>query len=167
MTGRDPTPLPREQFPVADRYRYLDHASVAAPPTVVAHALARDAAAATMLGSAGHRQRNERVEEVRVTCAGLLGVPVDDVSFVHNTTAGLALVANGLGLTLLPEIAVGLETRLGGVRVMRFAEPEPSRTLGLAWRRTSPRKAEFATFGKLLLDAMPQLPRPTDAGPRG
>ncbi len=96
MTGRTPTPLPREQFPVADRYRYLDHATMAAPPTVVAHALARDAAAATMLGSAGHRQRNERVEEVRVTCAGLLRVPVDDVSFVQNTTAGLALVANGL-----------------------------------------------------------------------
>ena len=96
MTGRATAPLPREQFPVADRYRYLDHATVAAPPTVVAHALARDASAATMLGSAGHRQRDERVEEVRVTSAGLLGVPVDDVSFVRNTTAGLALVANGL-----------------------------------------------------------------------
>lgn len=89
-------PLPRDQFPVADRFRYLDHATAAAPPTVVAHALARDASSATMLGSAGHRRRSERVEEVRATCAGLLGAAVDDVSFVRNTTAGLALVANGI-----------------------------------------------------------------------
>jgi len=81
---------------VADRFRYLDHATSAAPPTVVAHALARDASSATMLGSAGHRRRSERVEEVRATCAGLLGAAVDDVSFVRNTTAGLALVANGM-----------------------------------------------------------------------
>lgn len=94
----DPTtpPLPRDQFPVADRFRYLDHATAAAPPTVVAHALARDASSATMLGSAGHRRRSERVEEVRVACAELLGTGTDDVSFVRNTTAGLALVANGL-----------------------------------------------------------------------
>ena len=96
IRARGVTPLPRDQFPVADRFKYLDHASAAAPPTVVAHALARDASAATMLGSASHRRRNERVEQVRVTCAGLLGTSVDDVSFVRNTTAGLALVANGL-----------------------------------------------------------------------
>lgn len=66
------------------------------------------------------------------------------------------MVANGLGLTLLPEIAVPLETRGTNVRLVRFAEPEPSRTLGLAWRRSSPRKSEFELFGKRLLEAMPK-----------
>ena len=35
------------------------------------------------------------------------------------------MVANGLGLTLLPEISVDLETRRADIRLMRFAEPEP------------------------------------------
>ncbi len=91
-----PTPLPREQFPVADRFRYLNHARVAAPPTVVAHALARDASAATVLGSTGQRRRVDRVEAVRRTCADLLGADTDDLAFVRSTTEGLALVASGL-----------------------------------------------------------------------
>ena len=60
------------------------------------------------------------------------------------------MVSNGMGLTLLPEISIDHETRHGGVRLMRFAEPEPMRTLGLAWRSTSPRKRDFAEFGKLI-----------------
>jgi hypothetical protein len=33
---------------------------------------------------------------------------------------------------------------------MRFAEPEPLRTLGLAWRTTSPRRADFLELGRLI-----------------
>jgi hypothetical protein len=33
---------------------------------------------------------------------------------------------------------------------MRFAEPEPFRTLGLAWRTTSPRRADFMELGRLI-----------------
>ena len=60
------------------------------------------------------------------------------------------MVSNGMGLTLLPEISIDHETRHGGIRLMRFAEPEPMRTLGLAWRSTSPRKRDFLEFGKLI-----------------
>lgn len=60
------------------------------------------------------------------------------------------MVANGLGLTLLPEISVDLETRRADVRLMRFVEPEPSRTLGLVWRASCPRKRDFAELGKLI-----------------
>ena len=60
------------------------------------------------------------------------------------------MVANGLGLTLLPEISVDLETRRADLRLMRFAEPEPSRIVGLAWRSTSPRKRDFVELGKLI-----------------
>jgi LysR family hydrogen peroxide-inducible transcriptional activator len=66
------------------------------------------------------------------------------------------MVANGLGLTLLPEISLETEVRKGGLNVMRFSEPEPSRTLGLAWRTTSPRKAEFVRFGQLITAVRPK-----------
>lgn len=61
------------------------------------------------------------------------------------------MVANGMGLTLLPEISIDHETRHGGIRLMRFAEPEPKRILGLAWRSTSPRKRDFNELGKLII----------------
>ena len=47
------------------------------------------------------------------------------------------MVATGLGVTLLPESAVALEARPGtGLTTRPFAEPAPSRTIGLVWRRT-------------------------------
>jgi LysR family hydrogen peroxide-inducible transcriptional activator len=61
------------------------------------------------------------------------------------------MVANGMGLTFLPEISVGLETMHGKIRVMRFTDPEPKRVLGLAWRTTSPRKHDFVEVGKLIV----------------
>jgi LysR family hydrogen peroxide-inducible transcriptional activator len=47
------------------------------------------------------------------------------------------LVAAGFGLTLIPELAAPTEMRAApGMRLLRFAAPEPSRTIGLV-RRTS------------------------------
>lgn len=63
------------------------------------------------------------------------------------------MVANGLGMTLLPEIAVPLETRHGDIHLMRFADPEPQRVIGLAWRKSSPRKRHFAELGQLITAA--------------
>lgn len=60
------------------------------------------------------------------------------------------MVATGHGVTLLPEIALAAEARAGDVRLMRFAAPEPSRTLGLAWRASSPRRRDFEALGGVI-----------------
>lgn len=60
------------------------------------------------------------------------------------------MVSAGLGITLLPEICVGVEGRNREIKVMRFVEPEPSREIGLAWRRTSPRREDFLALSKLI-----------------
>ena len=66
------------------------------------------------------------------------------------------MVANGYGITLLPEMAISSEIHRGGdIRLLRFAAPEPKREIGLAWRKTSPRKTEFVQFGELLRDVLP------------
>ena len=49
------------------------------------------------------------------------------------------MIANGMGLTLLPEISLGVEAKHDGIQVMPFEAPEPSRSVGLAWRTSSPR----------------------------
>jgi LysR family transcriptional regulator, hydrogen peroxide-inducible genes activator len=68
------------------------------------------------------------------------------------------MVANGLGLTLLPEISIEVETKRANVRLMRFAEPEPSRVLGLAWRSTCSRKRDFVELGWLIASIVRQRP---------
>lgn len=48
------------------------------------------------------------------------------------------MVDAGLGVTLIPEMAVAVETRSASVSVVRFETPQPSRTIGMVWRKTSP-----------------------------
>jgi LysR family transcriptional regulator, hydrogen peroxide-inducible genes activator len=63
------------------------------------------------------------------------------------------MVSNDLGLTLLPELSLEVETKRADIRLMRFTNPEPQRIVGLAWRETSPRKREFAVLGDLIVEA--------------
>ncbi len=48
------------------------------------------------------------------------------------------MVGAGIGVTFIPEMAVPVETRSAPVSVARFAAPEPTRTVGMVWRKTSP-----------------------------
>lgn len=66
----------------------------------------------------------------------------------------MQMVANGYGVTLVPEVAVGVEARDDRVKLMQFAEPEPARTIGLAWRRPSPRKNDFVALGEIISQAL-------------
>lgn len=64
------------------------------------------------------------------------------------------MVAHGYGITLLPEMAVASEVHdRKDIRLQHFPAPEPKREIGLAWRKTSPRKADFHAFAALLKDA--------------
>jgi LysR family transcriptional regulator, hydrogen peroxide-inducible genes activator len=65
------------------------------------------------------------------------------------------MVANGYGFTLLPEMAVKSEVRDKEIRLQRLPEPQPHRTLGLVWRKTSPRQVDFATLAEVIV-AMPR-----------
>jgi LysR family hydrogen peroxide-inducible transcriptional activator len=88
----------------------------------------------------------------------------------------LQMVANGYGITLLPEVAVDVEARDRRVKLLRFAPPRPSRTVGLAWRPTSPRKSDFVALGRIVVEALgprgarvhakPAAPRPPARQPR-
>jgi LysR family hydrogen peroxide-inducible transcriptional activator len=63
----------------------------------------------------------------------------------------LQLVADGHGVTLLPEMAVAREVKgRGGITVLPFADPAPRRAIGLVWRRTSPRQADYLALGEVL-----------------
>ncbi|MDJ1018456.1 MAG: LysR substrate-binding domain-containing protein [Paracoccaceae bacterium] len=48
------------------------------------------------------------------------------------------MVGAGMGVTLIPEMAVEMETRSADVSIARFTRSPPSRTIGMVWRRTNP-----------------------------
>ena len=80
-------------------------------------------------------------------CAGC-GAPNAPIGLGATSLATvMQMVANGYGVTLVPQVAVDVEVRDERVKLLRFAPPAPGRTVGLAWRRTSPRKADFVAFG--------------------
>ena len=60
------------------------------------------------------------------------------------------MVANGLGITLLPEMAVKCSILAGTGVVTRPVQGAGSRGIGLAWRPSSPRKGEFRLLGEAL-----------------
>lgn len=66
----------------------------------------------------------------------------------------MQMVASGYGVTLVPQVAVDVELRQERVKLLRFTSPEPGRTIGLAWRRTSPRKDDFFALGQLVRDVI-------------
>ena len=66
----------------------------------------------------------------------------------------MQMVASGYGVTLVPEVAIDVEVRDERVKLLRFTSPEPGRTVGLAWRRTSPRKTDFFALGQLVTQVL-------------
>ena len=63
-------------------------------------------------------------------------------------------MGTGDGIPLLRGTAVDVGLREERVKLLRFEEPEPGRTVGLAWRRTSPRKLDFAALGQLIIETL-------------
>jgi LysR family transcriptional regulator, hydrogen peroxide-inducible genes activator len=66
----------------------------------------------------------------------------------------LQMVASGYGVTFVPEVAIDAEVRDERIKLLRFTEPQPQRSIGLAWRATSPRKPDFLAFGRVVVDAL-------------
>ncbi|KJZ17959.1 LysR substrate-binding domain-containing protein [Loktanella sp. S4079] len=53
------------------------------------------------------------------------------------------MVGAGIGVTLIPEMAIPVEARAAPVCVNRFSGRQPSRTVGMVWRSTNPLAHQF------------------------
>ena len=96
----------------------------------------------------GHCLRDQAL----ALCQSVTGEDVDDFRASSLATV-VQMVINGYGCTVLPEIALAVE--VGGrndIRIVPFASPVPARSVGLAWRASSPRKTDFAAFGRFVSD---------------
>jgi LysR family hydrogen peroxide-inducible transcriptional activator len=99
----------------------------------------------------GHCLRDQALQFCRTAHRATAGKP--DLGAASLSTI-MQLISNGFGATLLPEMALRAEIGTNPeVRALRFSNPEPSRQIGLAWRRKSPRKKDFSALGNALKDA--------------
>lgn len=64
------------------------------------------------------------------------------------------LVGAGVGVTLIPEMAVPVETQSAEVSVARFTAPRPSRKIGLTWRKSSSLAGQLEQMAGVLKDAV-------------
>ncbi|HSF91236.1 MAG TPA: LysR substrate-binding domain-containing protein [Paracoccaceae bacterium] len=67
------------------------------------------------------------------------------------------LVGAGIGVTLIPEMAVAVETRSAAVSIARFPKNPPTRTVGMIWRKTSPLAKQLTQVAEVVRQTAEQL----------
>lgn len=65
-------------------------------------------------------------------------------------TTLVQMVGAGIGVTLIPQMAVPVETRSAEVCVARLGRPRPSRTIGMVWRKTNPLAGQFEHIAEIV-----------------
>jgi len=86
----------RSQFPVADKFTYLNHAAISAPSLKVLRVLESVTNSFVYQGITSYPDWMRRIEEVRGLFAGLINARPDEVAFAGNTSEGLSHVAQGI-----------------------------------------------------------------------
>ncbi|ADH91437.1 transcriptional regulator, LysR family [Ancylobacter novellus DSM 506] len=76
--------------------------------------------------------------------------PPRDLLDASSLSTLVQMVDAGIGVTLIPEMAVAVETRSASVSVVHFRGQEPSRTIGMIWRRTSPLAKQLVEIAELV-----------------
>ena len=67
------------------------------------------------------------------------------------------MVSAGIGVTLIPDMAVAVETRSAPVSIARFSGAQPNRTIGMIWRKTSPIAEQLLQVSAVVREAGNQL----------
>ena len=75
------------------------------------------------------------------------------------------MVGAGIGVTFIPEMAAVVETRSAAVSLARFADPQPRRTIGMIWRRTSPLAGQLQHIAEVVRQAAEALRAPLSLQP--
>jgi LysR family hydrogen peroxide-inducible transcriptional activator len=132
-------PLIEEEFVLV-----RPHAEADAPVPGVADL----AGARLLLLEEGHCFRDQAL----AFCAPVSAGPGDLIEGSSLATL-VQMVGAGLGLTLVPEMAVRLETPRAPVAVQRLNRPRPVRTVGMVWRRTTPLAAPLARIAAIFRKA--------------
>jgi LysR family transcriptional regulator, hydrogen peroxide-inducible genes activator len=107
----------------------------------------------------GHCLRDQALAFCATTARGRTNGAAGTAFGASSLTTVMQMVAGGYGVTLIPQIAADVEKRDERVKFLRLKNPQPGRSIGLAFRRTSPRKADFAALGEVVKESVDVLPK--------
>lgn len=94
-----------------------------------------------LLLNRGHCLRDQTLDVCR-----RVGSDPRSTSWAASLATLVQLVAAGLGVTLLPETAVDVELRKGGLAIARFAAPGPGRRVSLVHRTSADHHGEYTAL---------------------
>jgi LysR family transcriptional regulator, hydrogen peroxide-inducible genes activator len=140
--------LPIQHSALAFEELFEDRFLLAAPasePQFVSPPVAPESPALErlMLLEEGHCLRDQAL----AICGAVRPMAMSSFGATSLTTL-LHMVAHGQGITLIPEMAA---SSVGNdIAIVPFAEPVPSRRIGLAWRRNSSRRADCREIARVL-----------------
>ena len=98
-----------------------------------------------MLLEEGHCLR----EQALAVCGNVRPVAMASYGATSLTTL-LQMVAHGLGVTLVPEMAARAAGVMPDLRIVPFQEPMPQRMICMAWRRNKVRQDECVELAKII-----------------
>ena len=142
--GADVLPVARDEFLVALPREHR----LAAQERIPVAALAGER---LLLLEDGHCLRDQAL----AVCGLLAGDREAQEGFAATSLHTLVqMVAGGLGVTLLPRLAIAAGVTAGtGIELRPVAGAGAWRTLGLAWRPNAPRASEYRALGPLLSES--------------
>lgn len=106
------------------------------------------AALPLLLLDEGHCLRDQALDACRE--AGVRAEPAD--TRAASLATAVQCVAGGLGVTLIPETAVAVETARSRVGLARFATPRPHRNIGLVFRSSSGRDESYRRLAGIITE---------------
>ncbi len=68
-------------------------------------------------------------------------------------TTLVQMVGAGIGVTLIPEMAIPVETRSASVNIAPMGAPHPKRTVGMIWRKSSALSEKLEAIAELVREA--------------
>lgn len=131
-------PVCKEEFVLV---RPLADAAKPVPPTSALRELE------LLLLEEGHCLREQALSVCQLSSSG-----TRDLIEGNSLSTLVQMVGAGIGVTLIPEMAVPVETASSPVSVARLPDPRPYRTIGLVWRKSNP-------IGDKLAELAIQLPQ--------
>lgn len=93
----------------------------------------------------GHCFRDQALSVCNITTAS-----ARDIMEGSSLSTLVQMVGAGIGVTLIPQMAIETEIRSSSVCVSRLAEPRPTRTIGMVWRKTNPLSAQFTQIADIV-----------------
>ncbi|NOZ20965.1 MAG: aminotransferase class V-fold PLP-dependent enzyme [Planctomycetes bacterium] len=86
----------RKQFPITNRYVFMNHAGVAPIPNCTRDAITQTLREINESASEESAEWDRKIRRAREAAADLIGAASEEIAFTKNTTEGILFVANGI-----------------------------------------------------------------------